>query len=93
MSLSQHSNNGGGAPVIKKKPPPPPPKPKRITTGLPEVFVVALYDFQGQGQGDLSFQEGDRIRVVKKTGTDQDWWLGELGGVKGSFPANYCKAV
>ncbi|KAK8040401.1 SH3 domain-containing protein [Apiospora marii] len=93
MSLSQHSNNGGGAPIVKKKPPPPPPKPKRITTGLPDVFVVALYDFAGQGQGDLSFQEGDRIRVVKKTGTDQDWWLGELGGVKGSFPANYCKAV
>ncbi|KAK7972740.1 Regulator of cytoskeleton and endocytosis [Apiospora saccharicola] len=93
MSLSQHSNSGGAGPIVKKKPPPPPPKPKRITTGLPEVFVVALYDFAGQGQGDLSFQEGDRIKVVKKTGTDQDWWVGELGGVKGSFPANYCKAV
>ncbi|KAK8070820.1 SH3 domain-containing protein [Apiospora hydei] len=77
---------GGGAPIVKKKPPPPPPKPKRITSNQPEVFVVALYSFAGQGAGDLSFEEGDRIKVVKKTGTDQDWWVGELGGVKGSFP-------
>jgi amphiphysin len=75
----------------KKKPPPPPPK--RIASGKPEEFVVALYAFDGQGQGDLSFREGDRIKIVKKTGTDQDWWVGELNGVKGSFPANYCRAA
>lgn len=91
--MSTISLSGGGAPIVKKKPPPPPPKPKRINTNQPEVFVEALYDFAGQGAGDLSFQEGDRIKVVKKTGTDQDWWVGELGGVKGSFPANYCKAI
>lgn len=45
------------------------------------------------GPGDLSFREGDRIKIVKKTQTDQDWWIGELGGIKGSFPANYCKAA
>lgn len=78
--------------ATKKKPPPPPPK--RIgSTKPPETFVVALYTFAGQGAGDLSFQEGDRIKVVKKTGTDQDWWLGELNGIQGSFPANYCKAA
>ncbi|KAK4188992.1 hypothetical protein QBC35DRAFT_450747 [Podospora australis] len=71
----------------KKKPPPPPPPVKR----KPEEFVVALYDFTGQGQGDLSFKEGDRIKIVEKTQTDQDWWKGELNGVQGSFPANYCK--
>lgn len=76
----------------KKKPPPPPPK--RIgSTKPPETFVVALYEFTGQGAGDLSFHEGDRIKVVKKTGTDQDWWLGELNGMQGSFPANYTKAA
>jgi amphiphysin len=76
----------------KKKPPPPPPK--RIGTNTkPDEFVIALYAFAGQSAGDLSFSEGDRIRVVKRTGTDQDWWVGELGGVKGSFPANYCKTT
>ncbi|KAK4039579.1 hypothetical protein C8A01DRAFT_36451 [Parachaetomium inaequale] len=76
----------------KKKPPPPPP-PKRITSTKPDEWVVAQYAFAGQGGGDLSFQEGDRIRVVKRTGTDQDWWVGELGGVQGNFPANYCKLL
>ncbi|KAI0476449.1 hypothetical protein GGR56DRAFT_471605 [Xylariaceae sp. FL0804] len=75
----------------KKKPPPPPPK--RIGSNKPEEFVVAQYAFTGQGSGDLSFREGDRIKIVKKTNTDQDWWVGELGGIKGSFPANYCKAA
>lgn len=81
----------GGGLVVKKKPPPPPP-PKRIQSNKqPDEYVVAQYDFAGQGQGDLSFQEGDRIKIVKKTDTDQDWWVGELNGRKGSFPANYCK--
>ncbi|KAI7785748.1 SH3 domain-containing protein [Diaporthe eres] len=76
--------------AAKKKPPPPPP-PKRIGSSKPEEYVIAQYDFAGQGAGDLSFREGDRIKIIKKTQTDQDWWTGELGGRKGSFPANYCK--
>ena len=74
----------------KKKPPPPPPK------RLPSTqfqWVIALYEFAGQGEGDLVFREGDRIRVVKKTDSTDDWWEGELKGVKGSFPANYCRAA
>ncbi|KAL8967081.1 MAG: hypothetical protein Q9197_005631, partial [Variospora fuerteventurae] len=72
----------------KKKPPPPPPKRLPSTQGL---WVTALYEFAGQGQGDLVFKEGDRIRVVKKTDSTDDWWEGELKGVQGSFPANYCQ--
>jgi SH3 domain len=71
----------------KKKPPPPPP---RIPSSH-VVFVTALYDFGGQGEGDLVFREGDRIKVIKKTESTDDWWQGELRGVKGSFPANYCQ--
>jgi len=73
----------------KKKPPPPPPK-KRIPSSQGE-FVTAMYEFAGQGSGDLAFREGDRIKVVKKTGSTDDWWEGELNGVVGSFPANYVK--
>lgn len=68
--------------LVGKKPPPPPP------TTRPN-FVTALYDFHGQGDGDLVFREGDRIRVVQKTDSTDDWWEGELGGLKGPFPANY----
>jgi len=72
----------------KKKPPPPKRMPS--TQGF---FVTALYDFAGEGYGDLSFREGDRIKVVRKTQSTDDWWEGELKGVQGSFPANYCQAI
>ena len=71
----------------KKKPPPPPPR----HPSSQAVFVTALYDFGGQGEGDLAFREGDRIKVIKKTESKDDWWQGELAGVKGAFPANYCR--
>ncbi|KAI0542688.1 hypothetical protein GGR58DRAFT_451568 [Xylaria digitata] len=88
---SINTTNSGPSFVIGKKKPPPPP-PKRIPSKRLEEFVVAQYAFSGQGAGDLSFREGDRIKIVKKTDTLDDWWVGELGGVEGSFPANYCRS-
>lgn len=96
--LPSGSSNGSASPSIlaaaaaAKKKPPPPPKPKRINS-TPLVFVTALYDFAGQGQGDLDFKEGDRIKVLKRTNSTQDWWEGELRGTKGSFPANYVQCA
>jgi len=80
------------AAAAKKKPPPPPP-PKRKPSSLQQDYVIAQYDFRGEGQGDLAFREGDKIRVVKRTDSTNDWWEGECHGVRGSFPANYCKPV
>ena len=74
----------------KKKPPPPPAKRILSTQGF---WVTAVYDFTGEGHSDLSFKEGDRIKVIKKTDSTDDWWEGELKGVHGSFPANYCQPV
>lgn len=79
--------------VGKKKPPPPPPKPKRIASRNFVPLAEALYSFDGQSEGDLSFREGDQIKVLKKTDSTDDWWEGELRGRKGSFPANYCKLL
>jgi amphiphysin len=72
----------------KKKPPPPPPK--KIGSFQSE-YVTAMYDFDSLTPGDLNFREGDRIRVIKKTESSQDWWEGEVHNKQGSFPANYCK--
>jgi hypothetical protein len=77
----------------KKKPPPPPPPKRRPEPKAQQDWVVAQYDFAGEGEGDLSFREGDRILVVVRTGSTNDWWEGECRGARGSFPANYCKAV
>jgi hypothetical protein len=49
----------------KKKPPPPPPKKKGL--GKKEIWVQALFPFEGQDGGDLTFNEGDKIKVLKKT--------------------------
>jgi amphiphysin len=88
MDYFQRGSNAGAA-AQKKRPPPPPPK--RIGSQNSGLYAVALYSFEGQSQGDLSFKEGDHIKVVKKTDSMDDWWEGELRGVQGSFPANYCK--
>jgi amphiphysin len=76
----------------KKKPPPPPPKPKRIQSDL-GLWVTALYGFDGQEADDLTFREGDRIKVVKKTESTDDWWDGEMAGRRGKFPANYVQLL
>lgn len=79
----------GTTPGLGKKKPPPPP-PKKIGSYQGE-YVTAMYDFDALNAGDLAFREGDRIKVLKKTQSSQDWWEGELRGQRGSFPANYCK--
>ncbi|OBT70338.1 hypothetical protein VE03_00348 [Pseudogymnoascus sp. 23342-1-I1] len=83
---SQSARNMSSAIAAKKKAPPPPPK--RIQSSN-EQWVTALYTFTGQESDDLAFEEGDRIKVVKKTDSTDDWWDGELRGVRGRFPANY----
>ena len=83
------TSNMSMASLAQKKRPPPPPPPRLPSQHA--IFVTALYDFDGQSEGDLSFREGDRIRVVKKTESTDDWWQGELRGLQGPFPANYCQ--
>ncbi|KAF8887749.1 hypothetical protein BD779DRAFT_1645412 [Infundibulicybe gibba] len=75
--------------AAKKKPPPPPPlKPKPKV--VPQVqYVVALYDFTAQADGDLSFNTGDRIEIVERSDNAEDWWTGRLNGQQGVFPGNY----
>ena len=71
------------ATAAKRAPPPPPPlKPKPA----PVNYVVALYDFAAQADGDLDFKVGDRIEVVERTDSAEDWWTGRLDGRTGVFP-------
>lgn len=49
-------------------------------------YVVALYDFAAQADGDLDFKVGDRIEVVERTDSAEDWWTGRLEGRTGVFP-------
>ncbi|KAJ1970471.1 hypothetical protein H4R35_005846 [Dimargaris xerosporica] len=55
---------------------PPPPIPSRSKS----TCVTAVYDFDGEQAGDLSFKKGDLIKVTKKTASQDDWWEGECHG-------------
>jgi len=47
----------------------------------------ALYDYEGQKEGELSMKVGDLITVSSR---DEDgWWEGTLAGRFGQFPASY----
>ena len=54
-------------------------------------YVVALYDYAATAEGDLSFRAGDRIEVIKRTPSTEDWWTGRLHGIEGVFPGNYVR--
>ena len=77
--------------AAKKKKPPPPVPTKRLPSVQQAQYVTALFDFEGQAEGDLSFRDGDRIRIIKKTDSVDDWWDGEINGMTGCFPANYVR--
>ncbi|SCU83886.1 LAFA_0D06502g1_1 [Lachancea sp. 'fantastica'] len=51
--------------------------------------VTALYDYQAQAEGDLSFPAGAVIQVVDRTDSTEGWWTGLYNGHQGVFPANY----
>lgn len=72
--------------------PPPYSNPAGISAGngmaKPET-VTALYDYQAQAEGDLSFPAGAVIEVVQRSGDVNDWWTGRYNGQQGLFPGNY----
>ncbi|KAI9141961.1 BAR-domain-containing protein, partial [Paraphysoderma sedebokerense] len=54
-------------------------------------YVIALYDFQAQADGDLSFSANDKIEVLEWSNSANDWWKGRCHGRVGHFPANYVR--
>ncbi|KAJ3221222.1 hypothetical protein HDU81_010783, partial [Chytriomyces hyalinus] len=78
------ANNASQTRLTQQPPVQPPALPAKHPMSIKSV--TALYDFDGQRAGDLSFIAGDRIVVLKDQG---EWWEGELKGVKGVFPCNY----
>ncbi|XP_026210649.1 intersectin-1 isoform X2 [Anabas testudineus] len=71
------------SPPNGKRPSPSPTKP----SDSGEEYV-AMYTYESNEQGDLSFQQGDIVMVTRKEG---DWWTGMVGNKTGVFPSNYVK--
>nr|XP_029132058.1 SH3 domain-containing protein 19 [Labrus bergylta] len=53
-------------------------------------WVVALYDFVGNSEGDLSIQQGDRILITQHV--DAEWSCGRLNGREGIFPRAFIES-
>lgn len=61
-----------------------------IATATPGVeYCTALYDYQAQAQGDLSFPAGAQIEIVQRVDDVNQWWTGKYNGQQGVFPGNY----
>ncbi|KAJ8922371.1 hypothetical protein NQ315_004314 [Exocentrus adspersus] len=52
-------------------------------------YCIALYDYDGEGTEELTFEEGQIIKVLSKCAhsIDDGWWQGELEGRIGNFPS------
>ncbi|KAF6118962.1 hematopoietic cell-specific Lyn substrate 1 [Phyllostomus discolor] len=51
------------------------------------ISAVALYDYQGEGSDEISFDPDDVITDIEMV--DEGWWRGRCHGRFGLFPANY----
>ncbi|KAI8997100.1 hypothetical protein BDB01DRAFT_769830 [Pilobolus umbonatus] len=51
--------------------------------------LIAVWDYEATGEFELSFKQGDKIKLLEKH--NDDWWEGELDGVIGFFPVNRIK--
>lgn len=81
---SQWTTRGG-----KAAPPPPKAKPSRLS-GVPAAeTVTALYDYEAQAEGDLSFTTGDVIEIIHRTDNENEWWTGKCNGKQGQFPGTF----
>ena len=57
----------------------------------PAATFVALFDFDGDGEGELTLRRGDRLLVIGDSG-HAGWWIGSLvdaPAVSGIFPADF----
>ncbi|PSN40609.1 Mitogen-activated protein kinase kinase kinase 9 [Blattella germanica] len=53
---------------------------------------TALYDYEAQGEDELSLRRGEIVEVLSKDvkiSGDEGWWTGKIGDKVGIFPANF----
>ena len=89
ITRAHSTGSSWGAAAKAKGAAPPPPKPKPSALKSPSAAVEraeALYDYEAQAAGDLSFTAGDSIEIVERGATGNEWWTGKLNGKQGQFP-------
>ena len=56
-------------------------------------MAIALYSYNSDAAGDLSFQRDEKIHILQKSEKENDWWYGRLGSREGYFPGNYVRLL
>ena len=56
-----------------------------------EQFCRAQFDYDAQGDQEISFKGGDLIKFLYEE--DETWWCGEINGKKGMFPKDFVELV
>ncbi|KAK9304716.1 hypothetical protein QLX08_004112 [Tetragonisca angustula] len=82
--------NGGNF-SLHASPLPSPSKSPARTPMTRQPCCTALYDFEAENPGELSFKENDTITLTKKI--DENWYEGSLNGRTGYFPVTYVQVV
>ncbi|XP_055373206.1 protein nervous wreck isoform X2 [Condylostylus longicornis] len=54
-----------------------------------QEYCIAMYDYDATAEDELTFEEGQIIKIITKSahGVDDGWWEGELNGQVGNFPS------
>ncbi|CAH1957186.1 unnamed protein product [Acanthoscelides obtectus] len=64
-------------------------EPHRVVTNY---LRTALYDYDAQGEDELSLRKGQIVEVLSedaKISGDEGWWTGKIGDKVGIFPSNF----
>ena len=56
-------------------------------------YAIAKFSFRPDQPGDLGFEMGEIITIVKRTKSTNDRWTGRIGGTTGIFPSNYVEVL
>ena len=84
-SAATSGTNSPLSPSQGKPVPPPPHKPSELSHPKVET-VTALYDYEAQAHGDLSFSAGEVVEITTRTDNQNEWWSGKIGDREGQFP-------
>jgi hypothetical protein len=65
-----------------------------IKNKLKGTSVTAIHTFSGiRSEQDLSFEQGDIIKIINRIKDDPKWAFAEINKRKGFIPLNYVKPI
>ena len=65
----------------------PPPRPINSPAQTRKITYVTIADYGGDGEGSLSFSEGETVEVFEKN--PEGWWYVQIGGKEGWVPSTF----